>query len=89
MVKPMLQESWVPDADGKVSMTFRNVFEGEYGLVIVHDANGNGLFDSGFLGFGAEPVGYSNNVRPWLGRPSFDEVRFDVQEDTEVTINMQ
>ncbi len=88
MVKPFFQESGVPDEDGQLEIRFLNVFEGEYGLVVVHDENGNGLYDSGFLGFGAEPVAYSNNVRPWLGRPSFDAVKFDVQENLDIAISM-
>lgn len=86
MTKPFMQDSAVPDEEGVVEITFLNVFEGEYGLVVVHDENDNGLYDSGFLGFGAEPVAYSNNASPWLGRPSFDAVRFEVQEDLQVTI---
>lgn len=88
MVKPFLQESGVPDENGHLEVRFLNVFEGEYGLVVVHDENANGLFDSGFLGFGAEPVAYSNNVRPWLGRPSFQAVKFDVQESMDIAISM-
>jgi uncharacterized protein (DUF2141 family) len=86
MVEPFMQDSGVPDEEGVVEVRFLNVFEGEYGLVVVHDENDNGLYDSGFLGFGAEPVAYSNDASPWLGRPSFDAVRFEVQEDLQVTI---
>lgn len=88
MVKPLLQESGEPDENGHLEIRFLNVFEGEYGLVVVHDENANGLFDSGFLGFGAEPVAYSNKARPWLGRPTFEDVKFDVQENVDITISM-
>ncbi len=88
MLKPFYQESGVPDENGTVEVRFLNVFEGEYGVVAVHDENGNGLYDAGFLGFGAEPVGYSNDASPWLGRPSFDEVKFDVQQDLTINISM-
>jgi uncharacterized protein (DUF2141 family) len=88
MIKPFMQDSGVPDAEGKLQVMFLNVFEGEYGLVVVHDENDNGLYDSGFLGFGAEPVAYSNDARPWLGRPAFEAVSFEVQADLEVTIRM-
>ncbi len=88
MKKPFYQESGTPDADGKLQVRFLNVMEGTYGLVVVHDENSNGVYDSGFLGFGAEPVGYSNDAAPWLGRPSFEAVSFEVNEDLEVTIKM-
>jgi uncharacterized protein (DUF2141 family) len=89
MKKPFFQEAGVPDAEGNLQVRFLNVFEGTYGLVVVHDENGNSVYDSGFLGFGAEPVGYSNDATPWLGRPSFEAVSFEVQQDHEVTINME
>ena len=88
MIEPLYQESKVPNLEGRVKMQFLNVFEGEYAVVVVHDENDNGLYDAGFLGFGAEPVGYSNNIRPFLGRPSFKEVSFSVVEDTEIAIEM-
>jgi uncharacterized protein (DUF2141 family) len=88
MKKPFFQESGTPDENGVLQVMFLNVFEGEYGLVVVHDENGNGLYDSGFLGFGAEPLGYSNEASPWLGRPSWDAVSFEVQEDLEVTLHV-
>jgi len=88
MLEPFFQESGVPDKDGNVEVLFLNVFEGEYGVVVVHDENANSLYDAGFLGFGAEPVGYSNDAAPWLGRPSFEDVSFDVQESMEISINM-
>ncbi len=88
MTKPFLQDSGTPDENGAMQVTLLNVFEGEYGLVVVHDENDNGLYDAGFLGFGAEAVGYSNDASPWLGRPSWEAVIFEVQENTEVTIHM-
>lgn len=88
MKEPLYQESARPDENGKAQVTFLNVFEGVYGLVVVQDENDNGLYDSGFLGFGAEPVGYSNDAGPWLGRPTFEAVSFEVQADTVVTILM-
>jgi uncharacterized protein (DUF2141 family) len=88
MIQPFRQESGTPDADGKYQIRFVNMPEGEYGIVVVHDANGNGKYDAGLLGFGAEPVGYSNDARPWLGRPAFEAVSFEVKESLEVTVHM-
>ena len=88
MTKPFLQDSGTPDENGAMQVTFLNVFEGEYGLVVVHDENDNDLYDAGFLGFGAEAVAYSNDASAWLGRPSWEAVSFEVQEDLEVTIHV-
>jgi uncharacterized protein (DUF2141 family) len=50
---------------------------GNYGLAVLHDANGNRAMDKNFMGLPAEGFGFSNN--PVLfGLPSFAKVRFAV-----------
>lgn len=78
MREPYLQESGPVDANGVFEVEFVALPEGEFAVVVVHDANDNGKLDNGFLGFGAEDYGFSNNVRPWFGRPDFDDVKFTV-----------
>jgi uncharacterized protein (DUF2141 family) len=78
MQEPYLQESGTVDASGFFEVEFVALPEGEYAVVVVHDANDNGKLDNGFFGFGSEDYGFSNNVRPWLGRPGFDAVKFRV-----------
>lgn len=78
MQEVFLQLSGEVKEDGTYSGYFAGLEEGEYALVVVNDENGNDEYDSGFLGFGAEPLGYSNNVRPLLGRPDFDDVKFSI-----------
>jgi uncharacterized protein (DUF2141 family) len=89
MLQPFRQNSGVPDAEGKYQIRFVNMPQGEYGIVVVHDVNGNGKYDAGLLGFGAEPVGYSNDAKPWLGRPAFEAVSFEVEKSLEVTIHLE
>jgi uncharacterized protein (DUF2141 family) len=76
LVEPYLQQSGVGNEDGNYETRFSAVPEGEYAVVVVHDANGNEQLDSGTLGFGGEAYGFSNNVRPWFGRPSFEDTKF-------------
>jgi len=78
MQEVFLQLSGEVKEDGTYSGYFAGLEEGEYALVVVNDKNDNDEYDSGFLGFGAEPLGYSNNVRPLLGRPDFGEVKFSI-----------
>lgn len=78
MQEVFLQLSGEVKEDGAYSGYFAGLEEGEYALVVVNDENDNGEYDSGFLGFGAEPLGYSNNVQPLLGRPGFDDVKFSI-----------
>jgi uncharacterized protein (DUF2141 family) len=57
--------------------------------VVVHDENDNGAYDSGFLGFGGESLGYSNNARSWLGRPDFDDAKLSIgAEGAEIEISL-
>jgi len=78
LVTPYLQQSGKPGEDGSFSTRFAALPEGDYAVVVVHDANDNGQLDLGFLDFGGEDFAYSNQVRPWFGRPDFDEVKFSV-----------
>jgi uncharacterized protein (DUF2141 family) len=82
-----LQQSGTPDENGEFTAEFAGIEAGEYAVVVVHDENGNKVYDAGILGFGSEGLGYSNNVRQWLSRPEFDEVKFLIEGDsTEITI---
>jgi len=87
LVEPYLQQSGQVGENGTFSTRFASLPEGEYAVVVVHDANDNGQLDLGFLDFGGEDYGYSNHDRPWFGRPDFDEVKFEVG-DTEVLIEI-
>ncbi len=88
--KSFLQQGGKVDENGIFVAEFAGLEEGEYAVVVVHDENDNGAFDSGFLGFGGESLGYSNNVRPFLGRPDFDEVKLSIGPgQTEIEISLQ
>ena len=86
--EPYLQQSGKAGEDGSFEVEFVELPEGEYAVVVVHDENDNGKLDSGFLGFGGENYGYSNNVKPWFGRPDFEDAKFTVsQPETVVEID--
>ena len=84
-----LQNSCKPSEDGSCSVEFAAVNEGDYAVVAVHDANDNKKLDNGFMGFGAERFGYSNDAsNPLFGRASFDDAKFKVSESTEIEIKL-
>lgn len=87
LVTPYLQQSGHPDENGSFQTRFSAVPEGEYAVVVVHDANDNEQLDTGFLGLTGEAYGYSNNVHSWFGRPDFADVKFSMK-DTEVTVEI-
>jgi len=57
---------------------FEAIAAGDYAIAAVHDANGNELVDTNFLGVPIEGVGVSNNALPRLSLPRFDACRFAV-----------
>lgn len=74
---------------GTVIVTFDNLPPGDYAIAAFHDENGNGDFDTNFLGVPEEGYGFSNDPRVFLGPPSFDEVAVEVNStrgETEVSL---
>ena len=89
LMKTAGQQSGKSNEAGEFTTTFNRLAAGEYAVVVVHDENDNQLYDSGFLGFGAEGLGYSNNVRPWFGRPDFEDAKIVIDaESLEIEIKL-
>jgi uncharacterized protein (DUF2141 family) len=68
------------DAKG-VTCRYSDVPEGSYAVSIGHDLNGNRRVDTNFVGLPTEQWGVSNNVRPRLRAPRFNEAAFKVTAD--------
>lgn len=51
---------------------------GEWAVAITQDLNNNDKIDKNFLGIPTEPYAFSNNVRPTVAAPGFDECKFTV-----------
>jgi len=49
---------------------------GTYAANGYHDENGNGKFDTDFLGIPEEGYMFSNDVKPFLSAPSFESAAF-------------
>lgn len=63
---------------------------GEYGIAAFHDRNGNGKNDRNFLGIPKEPYGFSNDARPKLRAPRWEEAAFAVgAPSTEVVVEVR
>ncbi|GAB3329228.1 hypothetical protein GCM10027299_32320 [Larkinella ripae] len=60
-----------------VRITF-NVKPGDYAVALFHDVNRNGELDKKMFGIPKEPYGFSNNFRPRLSGPTFDDCRVRV-----------
>ena len=75
------QQQWLPaQADG-VLCRFKGLAPGRYAIAIGHDRNGNPRVDTNFLGLPTEQWGVSNNLRPTLRAPRFEETAFTIPGD--------
>jgi len=68
----------VPAHKGTTSVCIHVPTTGVYALAVYHDANANRKFDRTSIGLPAEPFGFSNNPRVFLGMPAWSSVRLSV-----------
>lgn len=64
---------------------FAGIPPGKYALVCYHDENSNGKFDESLLGMPEEGYCFSNNVKPTLSAPNFNECAFDYKAGDQST----
>jgi uncharacterized protein (DUF2141 family) len=79
---------WQPARKGRVTCQFEGLPAGRYAVSVSHDLNGNRKTDTNFIGLPREDWGVSNNVRPSMRAPRFNEAAFDVQSGRETRIEI-
>ena len=72
----------------EVSCTFYNLSEKKYGVCIYHDENSNNKCDKNFFGIPTEGYGFSNNKKPVLSAPSFEECSINLTSDKSISIKV-
>lgn len=83
------QQQWQPARAGGVSCRFEGLAAGRYAVAVSHDLNGNRRVDTGLFGIPVEAWGVSNNVRPALRAPRFDEAAFALGAEQSLTLDIQ
>ena len=74
--------------DGKVTVTFKNVPQGEYAIMVLHDENENNRMDFDEHRMPKEDYGVSNNDMSF-GPPQFSSAKFKVvSEDITMEIRL-
>ena len=68
---------------------FSNLKSGKYAVSVMNDKNGNKVLDKNLLGIPKEEWGVSNNVRPTLRAPSFEEAAFEIDEKKDLTLSIR
>lgn len=75
------QNVMLANVSGDVAVvTFNDLKPGVYGVGVYQDANMNNKLDKNVFGVPKEQWGVSNNVRPHLRAPTYDEAKFTVTE---------
>ncbi|MDH4393033.1 MAG: DUF2141 domain-containing protein [Aquabacterium sp.] len=73
-----------------VQLSFSNLAEGRWAVMVLQDFNGNGRADYNLVGLPKEPYGASNNRLPKLAPPKFEEALVDVgAQGAAVTIELR
>lgn len=55
--------------------------KGEYAVSLYHDENSDNKCNRNFLGIPKEGYGFSNNIRPKLSAPSYQDCKFALNSD--------
>lgn len=72
----------------KAVLIFKNLPKGEYAVSFVHDENNNKKMDTNFIGIPKEDYGSSNNATGFMGPPKYDDAKFQLSENKEISIEI-
>ena len=73
----------------KAQVVFVNISYGSYGVSIYHDENANMKMDKNAMGIPKESYGFSNNARGFFGKPSYQDVLFEMNSaEKRIAINL-
>lgn len=68
---------------------FSNLKSGKYAVSVMNDQNDNKILDKNLLGIPKEEWGVSNNIRPTLRAPKFEEAVFEIDEKSDLTLKIR
>ena len=75
-IERALRTIYVPVVEGQARATFEDLEPGDYAVTVFNDQDQDEEFDRNWLGMPRESWGVSNNVRPRLRAPRYDEAVF-------------
>ncbi len=80
----------VPAVPGETVITLHGIFPGVYAIQTFQDVNANNRMDTSWVGLPLEPFGFSQDAKPFLSKPSFDDVKFTLAAgDNSQVIHLQ
>jgi uncharacterized protein (DUF2141 family) len=78
----------VPVTGKQLTCFFTNLPAGDYAVAVFQDYDRDGICNLNWLGFPAEPFGFSNNIRPAFSKPSFRQCKVVLDSDKSVSIRL-
>ena len=85
--KPQL--IWMAADSTEIICKFTELTPGDYSLSVAHDENGNKKVDTNFVGMPTEAWGVSNNIRPLMRAPRWEEAQFTIFAGEKKSINIR
>jgi len=82
-------QQFKPNTSNKAQFTFSNVKAGTYSISVFNDQNDNKVIDTNLFGIPKEEWGVSNNIKPKLKAPKFEEASFVVEEQKNLDLNIR
>ncbi len=70
------------------SFTISDLPKGEYAVSMYHDVNSDNKMNTNLIGIPKEPYGFSNNVKPIMSAPKFNDCKFNFEENTTLNIKL-
>ncbi len=78
-----------PTSANSLTVEIDDLKYGEYAISTYQDVDGNGEIEKTKIGVPKEPYGFSNDVKPGMSKPKFDECKFTYDEKSNTqTIQM-
>ncbi len=70
------------------TITISDLPKGEYAVSMYHDENSDNICNRNLVGIPKEAYGFSNNVKPVLSAPTFNECKFSFHESKTINIKL-
>lgn len=85
---PLIKHQGTVNADGVAVIALPNLAAGSYAFAAYYDVNGDGKLNRGRIGRPKEPYVFSNDVRPKLRKPKFQETAVRVAPGDVVVLTL-
>ncbi len=69
-------------------LTIKDLPKGEYAITMYHDQNSDNVCNRNFIGIPKEPYGFSNNIKPSMSAPKYEDCKFDLTENKTLHIKL-